>query len=204
GVILMYLGGVNNWVTSVGATGKNLFDGVWHNIVATYDGTKQTFYIDNVLIGSTPASGSLAANTVSTKIGPGFKGQIDGVRIYSRGLNSGEVQTLYQSYGPVRNGPRTYYVSSSTGIDSNDGLSQATPWKNLDRVYEAFFVPNLIMPGDQVLLKRGDVWEGQIRLSQFGVKGGAPITIGAYGASGDPKPIIYGDGRGLTWSTVAG
>ena len=90
----------------------------------------------------------------------------------------------------------TFYISSSLGNDSNDGLSPLTPWKNLEKTYiEAY--ANKIKSEDYVLLKRGDVWEGQI----FFAPGRAPRLLGAYDIG--PKPIIYGDGRGLVWVAVA-
>ncbi|MEX0274810.1 MAG: sulfatase-like hydrolase/transferase [Flavobacteriaceae bacterium] len=80
---------------------------------------------------------------------------------------------------------KTYYVSSS-GSDTNDGLSENTPWQTLDKVRNAS-----INPGDQVFFKRGDVFVGQLRPSYSG-SGGHPITFAAYG-TGD-KPVLTGSG----------
>lgn len=47
----------------------------------------------------------------------------------------------------------TYYISSSSGNDLNGGTSSAEPWQTLGRVNS-----QALVPGDSVLLKRGDVW----------------------------------------------
>ena len=46
----------------------------------------------------------------------------------------------------------TYYVSQSSGKDSNDGKSPATAWKTLAKASQAY------SPGDSILLKCGDAW----------------------------------------------
>jgi len=94
----------------------------------------------------------------------------------------------------------TYYISSSEGSDTNDGLSPSRPWKNLFKV-SLESQPGRIKAGDSILLKRGDVWEGQMRFYARGTAA-APMLLGAYGSGA--KPIIYGDGRGLEWTAVSG
>ena len=81
-------------------------------------------------------------------------------------------------------GRTTYYVSSSEGNDSNAGTSVNQPWKTLAKVNG--FKP---VPGDQILFKRGDEWEGTLVVPASG-NPIFPITYGAYG-TGD-KPKIYG------------
>jgi hypothetical protein len=90
----------------------------------------------------------------------------------------------------------TYYVSTS-GNDGANGTSTSTPWKTLGRInsHAAF------QPGDSILLKRGDVFEGQIQVTLNGTSL-HPIVIGAYGAGN--KPIIYGDLRGRSWIAISG
>ena len=57
---------------------------------------------------------------------------------------------------------KVYYVSTS-GNDDNDGLSEGTPWKTLQRVSYG------IEPGSVVLLKRGDIWRGESLFACEGV-----------------------------------
>src|SRR5258706_15070093 len=56
----------------------------------------------------------------------------------------------------------SYYVSSSTGNDFNDGLSQQTAWQTLQRVYAKCTSNAPLLPGDHVLLRRGDTWSGEL------------------------------------------
>ena len=92
-----------------------------------------------------------------------------------------------------------YYISSSTGDDDNDGLTEQTAWQNLDQIYLTFYY-NPLGPGDRLLLKRGDVWDGSVW--QLRAEGNAsdPAIMGAYG-SGD-NPIITSDGSLLQWSPM--
>ena len=77
-----------------------------------------------------------------------------------------------------------YYVSSSLGNDSYNGLSEATAWKTISKLNSMTF-----SPGDNILFRRGDIWREQLIVSSSG-NSGNPITFGAYG-SGE-KPIISG------------
>ena len=71
----------------------------------------------------------------------------------------------------------TYYVSPG-GDDGNDGKSQATPWKSLDKVMASTFGP-----GDSVLLEGGAPFVGCLTFIGGNVQStpGAPFTLGAYG-----------------------
>ncbi|MNC02631.1 hypothetical protein D3C75_500070 [compost metagenome] len=79
-----------------------------------------------------------------------------------------------------------YYVDSLRPDDSGDGLSPATAWRSLDKVNATVFVP-----GDQILLKAGGTWSGQLYPKGSGTAG-SPIVIGSYGTGN--KPIINGNG----------
>ncbi|MBB1286143.1 hypothetical protein HRH25_17295, partial [Flavisolibacter sp. BT320] len=82
-----------------------------------------------------------------------------------------------------------YYFSSTIGDDSRssaEAQNPNTPWKTIQKL-NAFF-PNL-KPGDNVYFKRGDVFNGTIRVNRSG-SSGAPITFSAYGSGA--KPVING------------
>ncbi len=85
-----------------------------------------------------------------------------------------------------------YYVSAE-GNDSLPGTSEAAPWKTLAKVNTAL---GSLSTGDQVLFKRGDRFEGQLRVTQSG------IIFGAYGSGA--KPVLTG-ARPVagTWTEVA-
>ncbi len=87
----------------------------------------------------------------------------------------------------------TYYIATS-GSDTNNGTSTSTPWKTLAKVKNATF-----NPGDNILFKRGDSWEGGITVSSSGASGN-PITYGAYG-TGD-KPVITGFKTISSWTNL--
>lgn len=79
-----------------------------------------------------------------------------------------------------------YYVSSFQGSDNNDGLSPATAWRSIDKLNSVSF-----HPGDHVLFRSGDTWQGMFWLQNSGTSGN-PIIIDSYGSGA--KPIIDGDG----------
>jgi parallel beta-helix repeat protein len=95
----------------------------------------------------------------------------------------------------------SYYVSSTSGNDANDGLSPEKAWQHLSKIYLKSFSKDTFQPGDNILLKRGDQWDGQIRLQGNGTAT-KPITLGAYGEG--QKPLIYGDNEDARWESVAG
>lgn len=81
----------------------------------------------------------------------------------------------------------TYYVSSSTGNDNDDGLSEDTAFATIAKVNAL----NL-QPGDRVLLKCGDVWRAeQLILSKSGTEL-APIVFSSYPEGCTNKPILSG------------
>ncbi len=74
-------------------------------------------------------------------------------------------------------GGTTYYVSND-GDDSNDGLTETTPWKTLSKVSDTEF-----NSGDIVKFKRNNLFRGLVR-----AKSG--VTYCAYGEGNKPK--FYG------------
>lgn len=80
--------------------------------------------------------------------------------------------------------PQKYYVSSSSGNDSNAGISPEAPWASLMRVSE-----QLLNPGDSVLFKSGDTFIGQLQIKRSGTKE-LPLYYGKYG-EGD-LPLLDG------------
>jgi uncharacterized repeat protein (TIGR02059 family) len=83
-----------------------------------------------------------------------------------------------------------YYVSSS-GNDSNNGLSSSTPWKTIAKVNASSFAT-----GDSIFFKRGDVWREQIV-----PKSGSISKYLYYGAFGSgAKPLFLGSVQGNSTS----
>ncbi|MFI4912230.1 MAG: right-handed parallel beta-helix repeat-containing protein [Sedimentisphaeraceae bacterium JB056] len=86
----------------------------------------------------------------------------------------------------LRSDVSTFYISSSEGSDSNDGLSSESPWQSFDNINKL-----RLLPGDKVLLKRGDTFTGQLHLWGDGDINDS-IELSAYG-TGDKPEIIAGD-----------
>ncbi|MFW6161634.1 MAG: hypothetical protein ACODAJ_02635, partial [Planctomycetota bacterium] len=87
---------------------------------------------------------------------------------------------------PERAAAATFYVSQSSGNDSWSGQARTHegtdgPWKTLSRASTEY------IPGDRILLKRGDTWNEELRPRGEGTRKNL-ITIGAYG-EGD-RPVI--------------
>ncbi len=90
-----------------------------------------------------------------------------------------------------------YYVSSS-GNDTNNGLSTSSPWRTIQKVNSVF---STLKPGDKILFRRGDTFYGTINITKSGVSG-SPITLGSYG-TGD-KPVITGFTTLSGWTNEGG
>jgi hypothetical protein len=84
------------------------------------------------------------------------------------------------------NDAEVYYISSSEGNDDNDGFSIQTPIKSIDKLNTIIF-----NPGDSILFKSGDYWQGMFWLNGSG-SSSHPIVVDVYG--GDNRPIIDGFG----------
>lgn len=90
----------------------------------------------------------------------------------------------------------TYYVSQSTGKDTNTGLSHAQAWKTIAKVNGVTFAT-----GDDVYFLAGDTWSGtQLQIDWAGTSNNRAI-LGSYYMSGSEtvgvpdgvnKPTIYG------------
>ena len=84
---------------------------------------------------------------------------------------------------------KTYYVSSKTGNDSNDGLTGESAFASLFAINH-----RSLQPGEKVLLERGSVFYGQyLQITDSGSQE-APIVIGAYGEGDAPRIEACGQG----------
>lgn len=88
----------------------------------------------------------------------------------------------------------TYYVSSSSGNDSNPNGTSAAPWNSLSFVSTT----NKIASGDTVYFKSGDTWEGTLT-----VRSG--VTYGRWGTTGNaPKFKGSRNVSKLNWTVHSG
>lgn len=80
-----------------------------------------------------------------------------------------------------------YYFSTNLGSDDRtpkQAQNPSTPWKTLSKL-NAY--SSSLQPGDQLLLKRGEIFYGSIVVNSSGTAS-SPIVIGAYGTGN--KPVI--------------
>ncbi|HEY5454795.1 MAG TPA: RICIN domain-containing protein [Acidothermaceae bacterium] len=80
----------------------------------------------------------------------------------------------------------TYYVSSSSGSDGNNGCSTSAPWQSLAKVNATTFTA-----GNQILFQDGGSWSGELTPQGSGASGN-PVVISSYGSGS--APIIAGAG----------
>ncbi len=80
-----------------------------------------------------------------------------------------------------------YYIDSSNGSDSNSGTSSNAPWQTLAQVERKL---SALKPGDQILLKAGDIWYEQLDLDGAIGAAGNPVVFSSYGSGA--KPVIDG------------
>jgi len=74
-----------------------------------------------------------------------------------------------------------YYVDCRHGDDTNDGLSEARPWRSLNRVNAGEFAA-----GDKILLRAGSRWRAVLSPGGSGAAG-QPIVIDQYGRGSNPR-----------------
>jgi len=84
------------------SSARSVNDGLWHHLVAVYDGTKKYIYIDGTLDVSVAVTGTLAQDTYPVRIGENaqatgryFNGSIDEVALFNHALSADQIGNLY-------------------------------------------------------------------------------------------------------------
>ena len=77
------------------------FNGTWHHVAGTYDGTQLKLYVDGVMVASRLYTGDIDSTTYEVNIGRDsqntdrfYQGLIDDVRIYHGALSKSEILEL--------------------------------------------------------------------------------------------------------------
>ncbi|MBK6343008.1 MAG: hypothetical protein IPF41_10595 [Flavobacteriales bacterium] len=96
-----------------------------------------------------------------------------------------ELLSLILVLGGLSVNAATYYLSP-TGNDSNNGTSQSTPWRTIDRANQ---LSSSFQPGDRILFQRGGEYRGKLSILNSG-NATAYIEVGAYGTGA--QPILKG------------
>jgi hypothetical protein len=93
----IYEGGWHTLQSSV----DDSFNGVWHHVAGTFDGTQLKLFIDGGLAGTLDYTGSIATGTYPVNLGRNsqntdrlYEGVLDEARIYNRALSEGEILYL--------------------------------------------------------------------------------------------------------------
>jgi hypothetical protein len=103
------------WYTARGPAVTSAFNGTWHHVAGTYDGTTLRIYVDGELqptYGAESHVGVIANTATSVSIGRDndsggrryYNGLIDDVRIYDRALSDAEILAVMKG---AENGPAT-------------------------------------------------------------------------------------------------
>jgi hypothetical protein len=64
----------------------------WSHVAGTYDGVTVRLYVNGVQVASQAQNGAVLTSAESVRIGLGWSGLIDDVRIYNRALAASEIQ----------------------------------------------------------------------------------------------------------------
>jgi len=112
GGLMFYIWDGGNFVRSGGIPGDQVWDGRWHNISATYDGTRTELFIDGRSTGDPPGSSNPVdynlPDPTSTLGGYRgscdllFKGDLDQVMIFDKVL---PVETIWARFGWILGRP---------------------------------------------------------------------------------------------------
>nr|WP_274972099.1 right-handed parallel beta-helix repeat-containing protein [Bacteroides fluxus] len=95
------------------------------------------------------------------------------------------ILSLLQLFSCADNAGKCYYVDASNGDDSNSGISASQAWKSLERVKQI-----TLMPGEKLLLKRGETFGGELEITGKGTFA-QPVIVDAYGEGN--KPCVVGN-----------
>jgi len=119
-------------------------------------------------------------------------------RVCGRALRWAVVLFAAIAMAGIPAGGATYYVDPN-GSDTNDGLTQASAWKTVAKANASTFAA-----GDQILFKRGGVWNESLVPPSSGSSGN-PIVFDAYGVGEAPTLTGYFDlSSAANWSVYSG
>ncbi|MFC1637147.1 LamG-like jellyroll fold domain-containing protein, partial [Planctomycetota bacterium] len=111
----------------------NSFNGEWHHVVGTYDGSVLKTYVDTKLEGEAPHVGDIDLIDLNVNIGKNpnqndqnFQGAIDEVMIYARDLSESHVKDLFMG--------NTSFFLKAEKPQPEDGAIVEDTWVNLSWV----------------------------------------------------------------------
>lgn len=177
----------------------------WHHVVAVYDGTDTTLYLDGVSESPVSSDGNFNPNAYNTRLAQWHTtytaGQLDEVRIYARSLSADEVAWRYANTNPAVGKPtRMIAVDNEGRMEVN---LKDLPYK--DQVLERFQL--ICTPAGNYNLQssivpQGKLWVINVCNAYVDTAAIDTIDIGIYDGS-DNFIVAYEYGTGLVgWVNI--
>jgi hypothetical protein len=132
---------------------------------------------------------STSTPTTFTFTGGGIKTAYAWVRDTSGNISANSSQTV----DFLRT---TYYIDATSGNDANTGTSTSQAWQTIAKVNG-----RTLLPGDQVLFKRGETWREQLTVPASGIAS-YPITFDTYRTGA--TSTISGSNLVTGWTNYSG
>lgn len=112
-----------------------------------------------------------------------MRGNTEKVQKVEVGVSYNEQEVVKGAFEIPITQSNIFYVDSTNGLDTNDGLSPEKPFKTIDKLNTLTFIP-----GDEICFKRGETFVGAFQPKGSGTEE-SPIKIGSYG-DGEVKPKL--------------
>lgn len=112
-----------------------------------------------------------------------MRGNTEKVQKVEVGVSYNEQEVVKGAFEIPITQSNIFYVDSTNGLDTNDGLSPEKPFKTIDKLNTLTFIP-----GDEIRFKRGETFVGAFQPKGSGTEE-SPIKIGSYG-DGEVKPKL--------------
>ena len=93
----------------------------------------------------------------------------------------------------------TYYISSSTGNDGWDGLTEGTAFASVGKVNSL-----VLQPGDTVLFRCGDLWRAEPLSVTATGSPTQPVSFGSYPPGCVNQPLLTGSRPVFGWTPYSG
>lgn len=92
----------NGTTTYTSATSTSPFDGKWHHLALTFDGTNLQAYLDGSAAGASPTAASYTSTSTTMRVAQAYNGALapcttDDLALWSRALSANEIWELYDT-----------------------------------------------------------------------------------------------------------